>query len=142
MNNFRNLLIWTNSMQNIADIYKLTSKIKNQGDWSLADQINRAAVSIPSNISEGSSRRTKKDFARFIEIAIGSSYELESQLLIVQSVYEYDISDILTSVKVPSYSRQLRTFHLLLYTSIRYLTRFISSIKWLAPPNLSMMNIT
>lgn len=99
MNNFRNLLIWTNSMQNIADIYKLTSNIKNQGDWSLADQINRAAVSIPSNISEGSSRRTKKDFARFIEIAIGSSYELESQLLIVQSVYEYDISDILKSVK-------------------------------------------
>jgi len=99
MNNFRNLLIWKTAIKNVREVYKLTSIIKKQGDWSLADQINRAAVSIPSNISEGSSRRSKKDFARFIEIAIGSSYELETQLVIVHAVYSFNTSELLTSVK-------------------------------------------
>ena len=92
-------MIWKTGIKNVSAVYKLTSIIKKQGDYSLADQINRAAVSIPSNISEGSSRRSKKDFARFIEIAIGSSYELESQLIIVHAVYIFDTSQLLTSVK-------------------------------------------
>ncbi len=50
--------------------------------YGLISQIRRSAVSIPSNIAEGSSRTSKKDFARFIEISIGSAFELETQLLI------------------------------------------------------------
>ena len=93
-------MIWKTAIKNVREVYKLTSIIKKQGDRSLADQINRAAaVSIPSNISEGSSRRSKKDFARFIEIAIGSSYELETQLVIVHAVYSFNTSELLTSVK-------------------------------------------
>jgi len=84
MRNFRKLDVYTRSLKFVNSIYDITSKWPEQERYGLISQINRASVSIPSNIAEGSARRTKKDFARFIEIALGSAFEVETQLIISQ----------------------------------------------------------
>lgn len=62
----------------------------NAERYGITQQITRAAVSIPSNIAEGSGRESKKKFRRFLEISLGSAFELETQLLIVQSMKVID----------------------------------------------------
>ncbi|WP_420802994.1 four helix bundle protein [Tenacibaculum larymnensis] len=64
------------------DIYLLTSKFPEDEKYGLVSQLRRASVSIPSNIAEGCSRTSNKDFARFLVIALGSCYEVETQLLL------------------------------------------------------------
>jgi len=63
-------------------IYKISQSFPSEEKFGLSSQIRRSAVSIPSNIAEGSSRDSKKDFSRFLRISIGSSFELETQLLL------------------------------------------------------------
>ena len=79
---FRDLEIWKLSRILCSDIYKITSKFPDTEKFSLTNQLKRASVSVPSNIAEGSSRMSNKDFSRFLEIAIGSMYEIQTQLLI------------------------------------------------------------
>ena len=81
-NNFKDLKIWSKGIDLVIDIYKLTSKFPLEEKFGLISQIRRAAVSIPSNIAEGHSRKTSKDFKQFIAIAKGSLSELETQLII------------------------------------------------------------
>ena len=66
--------------------YSLTSTFPQTEKFGFVTQMNRAATSIPSNIAEGASRSTQKDFRRFLEIALGSAFELESQLIAVQEL--------------------------------------------------------
>ena len=73
-------------MQLVIDIYKLSNKLPKEEKYGLKSQITRAAISIPSNIAEGSSRSSDKDFKRFLEISLGSAFELETQLLIIQKL--------------------------------------------------------
>ena len=84
MKNFKELRIWQKGMDIAVNCFKLTEEFPKEGKFGLSIQITRAGVSIPSNIAEGSSRSSEKDYARFIEISMGSSYELETQLLIAQ----------------------------------------------------------
>jgi four helix bundle protein len=84
MHNFKELKIWKDSLQLAHDIYKLTKSFPADERYGLVSQINRCSVSIPSNIAEGSSRKSSKEFERFLEIALGSSFELETQLLIAE----------------------------------------------------------
>ncbi|BDD13870.1 four helix bundle protein [Marivirga tractuosa] len=63
-------------------VYQITSTFPKEERFGLISQIRRCAVSIPSNIAEGSSRDSSKDFSRFLRISIGSSFELETQLLL------------------------------------------------------------
>jgi len=86
MRNFRNLQIWKRSISLSKDIYKLTEQFPPKEKYGLSSQIQRAAVSIASNIAEGSSRKSEKDFARFLEIAIGSAVEVETQLTIAKEI--------------------------------------------------------
>ncbi|WP_435622592.1 four helix bundle protein [Flagellimonas sp.] len=65
-----------------SDIYKITSSFPETEKFGITSQLRRASVSVPSNIAEGCSRKSNKDFSRFLEIAIGSLYELETQLTI------------------------------------------------------------
>ena len=86
MHNFKELNSWKEAKIVCVLIYKLTSKFPSSEIYGLTSQIKRAAVSIPSNIAEGAGRNTNKDFARFIAIAIGSAFELETQLLIAKEL--------------------------------------------------------
>jgi len=86
MRNFREYDIWKSGIQITRDVYKITEKFPASEKFGLISQIQRAAVSIPSNIAEGSARRTEKDFAQFLRIAMGSSFELETQLIVAQEL--------------------------------------------------------
>jgi four helix bundle protein len=86
MRNFKELKIWQKGFEIAVDTYKLVGSFPKSEIYSLAHQATRAATSIPSNIAEGSSRRSEKDYYRFIEISLGSSFELETQLLIAKAV--------------------------------------------------------
>ena len=82
MHNFRKLDIWTKSVALVTEIYQLTNSFPSQERFGLMSQMQRAAVSIPTNIAEGSAKSSNKDFARFLEMSMGSSLELETELII------------------------------------------------------------
>ena len=82
MHNFKELIIWQKGRKFVKDIYKLTLKLPKEELFVLTSQMRRSAVSIPSNIAEGSGRGTDKDFSRFLDLVTGSAYELESQLYV------------------------------------------------------------
>nr|WP_298999040.1 four helix bundle protein [uncultured Allomuricauda sp.] len=82
MHRFKDLEIWKMSRIFCSDIYKTTSSFPETEKFGLVNQLRRASVSVPSDIAEGCSRKSNKDFSRFLEIAIGSLYEIETQLLI------------------------------------------------------------
>ena len=85
LRNFREYDIWIDAMEIVDVVYKITDEFPTNERYSLTSQITRSAVSIPSNIAEGASRSSEKDFARFLEISLGSSYELETQLRIANT---------------------------------------------------------
>ncbi|MGB3006981.1 MAG: four helix bundle protein [Chitinophagaceae bacterium] len=86
MRNFKEIKVWQKGFQIAVNSFKITESFPQQEKFGLSLQINRAGVSIPSNIAEGSSRTSDKDYNRFIEISLGSSFELETQLLIAKEV--------------------------------------------------------
>ncbi len=90
----RDLDIWKLSMKLVADVYKLTKQFPKKEEFVLTNQICRSAISIPSNIAEGCARSGDKDTLRFFDISLGSLAELETQLLIAESL-EYAKADSL-----------------------------------------------
>lgn len=86
MRNFRKLKIWEQGIDIVKEIYRLSQKLPANEKFGLISQITRAAVSIPSNIAEGSSRNSQIEFKRFLEIAMGSVFEVETQLVIIQEL--------------------------------------------------------
>ena len=82
MRNFKKYDIWIDGMNLVDAVYSLVDGFPNTEKFALSSQITRSAVSVPSNIAEGASRSSEKDFARFLEIALGSSFELETHLII------------------------------------------------------------
>ncbi len=82
MNNFKELKVWDKSMHLVKEIYKSTSSFPKEEIYGLTNQIRRCSVSIPSNIAEGSGRTSKNEFHHFLSIALGSSFELETQSIL------------------------------------------------------------
>ena len=82
MHNFKELKIWQLARCFVKDVYLLSKKFPDDERFGLTQQIRRAAVSIPSNIAEGSGRGTDKDFSHFLDIANGSAFEVETQLIL------------------------------------------------------------
>lgn len=76
--NFRDLGIWKDSFSIVKEVYELCQKLPDDEKFGLKSQILRCAVSIPSNIAEGSGRTSDKEFLYLLNIAISSSYELET----------------------------------------------------------------
>ena len=85
MKNFKQLLVWQKGFDIAVNSFKLTSAFPKEERYSLANQITRAAVSIPSNVAEGSIRSSVKEYHRFLEVSLGSAFELETQLLIADA---------------------------------------------------------
>lgn len=81
-------------MELATDIYGYTANFPKEEKYGLAGQIQRAAVSISSNIAEGASRKSEIEFIHFLEIALGSAFELETQLIIANRVGFIAKSDI------------------------------------------------
>jgi four helix bundle protein len=90
---FKDLVIWQRSMALVVRIYQCTQKFPREEIYGLTAQIRRAAVSIPSNIAEGQSRRSDPAFAYHLDIALGSAAELETQLTIALEISYISSSD-------------------------------------------------
>lgn len=82
MKTHKDLNVYNLSIDLVAEIYKLTSKYPKEELYGLVSQIRRSAVSIPSNIAEGSSRNYNKEYIQFLYISLGSASELDTQILI------------------------------------------------------------
>ncbi len=86
MGNFKELLVWKKSVELVTEIYEISAKFPSEEKFGLISQIRRAAVSIPSNIAEGNSRRSSADYIQFLKIARGSAAELETQIVISKNL--------------------------------------------------------
>ena len=82
--NFKKLKIWELSMDFVDTIYEFCASLPDSEKFGLRSQLTRCSVSIPSNIAEGSAKKSSADFLRFLAISLGSAYEAETQLLICQ----------------------------------------------------------
>ena len=80
MHNFRKLDIWADAIELADRVYALTETFPHSETYGLSSQMQRAAVSVPSNIAEGAGKDSDADFSRFLAIALGSLYELETQV--------------------------------------------------------------
>ncbi|MBP7770879.1 MAG: four helix bundle protein [Candidatus Pacebacteria bacterium] len=90
---FRELIVWQKSMKLARDTYTLSRALPSEERFGLASQIQRSAISIPSNIAEGSKRSTAKDYVQFLRIANGSAAELETQLLLIRDIYSLEVQE-------------------------------------------------
>ncbi|MBO0331499.1 four helix bundle protein [[Muricauda] lutisoli] len=86
MRNFRELNVWKDGRILVKDIYGLTKLLLESEKFGLTPQIRRSAISIPANIAEGCSKYSQKDFVRFLQISLGSAYELETHLILCQDL--------------------------------------------------------
>ena len=101
MRNFRKLDIWKKGIEMVKDIYQITGVFPDSERFGLISQMQRASVSLPSNIAEGCSRNSDIEYKRFLEIAVGSAFELETQLTIAyelkfieKSSYQHLLNDL------------------------------------------------
>lgn len=93
--NFRELNSWKVSFDLVKDVYLISGRLPENEKFGLKSQIQRCAVSIPSNIAEGSGRTTDKEFVYFLNIAISSSYELETQLLLCSELFDIEMKELI-----------------------------------------------
>ena len=82
MHNYKELIIWQKARILVKDIYELTKTFPANEKYGIVSQIQRAVISIPTNIAEGSGRGSNKDFSRFLDIAIASAFELETEIIL------------------------------------------------------------
>jgi len=96
----KDLEIWKEGIDLVTEIYKVTKKFPNEELYGLTSQMRRAAVSYPSNISEGAARDSITEYIRYIYISLGSLSELETQLIISKNLgFLTDIDDLLLDIK-------------------------------------------
>ena len=116
MKTFRDLLVWQKSMSFVTQVYKISKSFPLEENFGLTSQIRRCAVSIPSNISEGYGRESLNDYLRFLNIAMASLFELQTQLEIAYNLEYVDKNDF---ENLYESSREIE----------RMLSSFIRSIK-------------
>ena len=108
--NYKNLKIWNLGIEIVDDVFNIINEFPNDEKFGLSSQISRCSVSMPSNIAEGSSR-TDKSFSHFIDISLGSSFELETQLIIACN-RNYITKDKLTEIqeKIEEFQKMTMSF--------------------------------
>ena len=101
MHNLKELKIWNKAIDLTVDVYKATASFPSDERFGLISQSRRSAVSIPSNIAEGAGRNSNKEFSNFLGISNGSSYELQTQLVISNRLSLMDdntLNNLLTQI--------------------------------------------
>ena len=83
---FQDLEVWQRARELVTETYRLCKQLPKEELYSLSDQMRRAAVSIPSNIAEGFGRTGSKDYPHFLSIALGSTFELQTQLMLCEDL--------------------------------------------------------
>lgn len=86
MKDYKDLITWQKGMLLAKELYKITEKLPIEERYGLTDQLRRAGVSVPSNIAEGFGRESRAEYIRFLKIARGSLYEIETQLYLCISI--------------------------------------------------------
>lgn len=86
MKNYKQLIVWQKGVELVQQAYLLTRELPSDEKFGLISQINRSAVSIPANIAEGSSRDSDKDYGRFLQIALGSAFELQTYCILIKKL--------------------------------------------------------
>ncbi len=93
---YRELIAWQKAMDLVKAVYKTTNNFPKEEIYGLTSQIRRAAVSVPSNIAEGQGRESTREFLHHLSIAYGSLMEVETQILIAESLTYADQAEIAT----------------------------------------------
>ncbi len=96
MHNFRELKVWNKAIEIVEGIYLLAKKLPESEKFAFTSQITRCSISIPSNIAEGAGRGTNKDFIRFLNMATGSCYELETQLILINKIFRIEVEEMIS----------------------------------------------
>jgi four helix bundle protein len=105
MKSHRDLEVWKRSVDLVTTVYEVTKTFPKEERYGITNQIRRAAVSIPSNISEGAARRYDKEFVQFLYVSLGSISELETQIIISQHLKFLSSMD---SIKIQNELSELR----------------------------------
>jgi len=109
---YRDLTVWQRAMDLAAMIYALTKKFPKTEEYRITAQMVRAAISVPANIAEGNTRSTRKDYARFISIARGSTAELSTFLMLAMRVEMAEKEEIAVALeKCEEVGRMLPALH-------------------------------
>lgn len=98
--NYKELLVWQRAMELACEAYAVTGRLPKEEMYALGDQIRRSAISVPSNIAEGYGRNSTRDYVRFLSIARGSRYVLETQLLLCVRLGYIAESDIERAIQL------------------------------------------
>lgn len=101
MHKYKELAVWKKAMSLNTSVYQITDSFPSKEQFGLTNQIRRSSVSVASNIAEGAGRNTNGEFKQFLGIAVGSLFELETQLLISQKVgysKENEIKNLIDSI--------------------------------------------
>ncbi len=115
MHNFKELKVWQLSRQLVKEIYEVTNSFPLEEKYGLISQLRRCAVSIPTNISEGCGRNTDRDFAHFLNISLGSAYELETLLILSLDL------EIITKADLDNFSIKISEIQKMTYGLIKTL---------------------
>ena len=115
MKNYKELIIWQKGIEIVKKVYALTKEFPAEEKYGIVSQMTRAAVSIPANIAEGSSRNSDKDYARFLQLSLGSAFEVQTYLIIAGEMNWIKVAD--TEVE------------LLLEEEIKMIHRFINTLN-------------
>ena len=105
----KDLIIWQKSMDLVEEIYQISSFFQKEEMYGLSSQIRRAIVSVPSNIAEGAGREGKKEFKKFLYIALGSISEVETQILIAKRLNYIDEFDTILK-KIWNIKKMIKNF--------------------------------
>jgi four helix bundle protein len=111
MRDFKKLLIWQKGMAIVNEVYAAASFFPKEETYGLRSQTTRSAVSIPTNIAEGSAKKSEKEYKYYAGIALGSAFELETHLLIIQQQrwFPPDTVDALLTLTIEE-QKMLATF--------------------------------
>ncbi|MEI9945297.1 MAG: four helix bundle protein [Chitinophagaceae bacterium] len=94
---YRDLIVWQKAMKLVTDIYSATRSFPSEELYALTSQLRKCAISIPSNIAEGYGRNSTGDYKRFLQISVGSVFELQTQIEIALNL-KYLSTEIFTNL--------------------------------------------